>query len=49
MLVIPNFSPIPLEDAQSLVLSAVQPLPIIHLPLSQTYGYCLAEDVRADV
>lgn len=45
---VPNLSPIPLEEAQQLVFSTIRALPIIHIPLSQAYGYCLAETVKAD-
>lgn len=44
----PNSSPIPLEVAQNLVLSTVRTLQIIDLPLSDAYGYCLAESAMAD-
>lgn len=48
MLHIQNSSPIPLEEAQRLVFSTVRPLPVIHIPLSKAYGYCLAETIKAD-
>lgn len=47
-LYIPNASPIPLEEAQSLVLQTVRPLKRTEVPLSQAYGYCLARDITAD-
>jgi molybdopterin molybdotransferase len=48
MLHIPNSSPIPLEEAQNRVLSTVRTLRVIHLPLLNAYGYCLAKSVTAD-
>ncbi|MDQ0163749.1 MoeA family protein [Aeribacillus alveayuensis] len=48
MLYIPNSSPIPFEEAQRLILSAIRPLPVITIPLSKALGYYLAETVRAD-
>lgn len=48
MLNIPNSSPISLEEAQRLVLGAVDHLPVIRLPLANAYGYCLAETIIAD-
>lgn len=47
-LYIPNASPIPMEEAQRLVLATVHSLPTTYVPLSQAYGYCLAVDVRSD-
>jgi molybdopterin molybdotransferase len=48
MLHIPNSSPIPLEEAQNRVLSTVGNLRVIHKPLLNSYGYCLAESVTTD-
>jgi molybdopterin molybdotransferase len=48
MLEIPNSSPIPLDEAQRLVLSTVRPLPIVRIPISKAYGYYLAEEIKAD-
>lgn len=45
---IPNSSPVPLDEAQRLVLSTVRPLPIIQIPLSKAYGCYLAQEVKAD-
>lgn len=47
-LYIPNASPIPLEEAQRLVLATVRPLPVASIPLSRAYGYCLADPVLSD-
>ncbi|ALS23971.1 gephyrin-like molybdotransferase Glp [Paenibacillus naphthalenovorans] len=47
-LYIPNASPIPLEEAQRLVLATVRPLPLASIPLSRAYGYCLADPVLSD-
>ncbi|GGG13677.1 molybdopterin molybdotransferase MoeA [Paenibacillus abyssi] len=47
MLEIPNSAPIPLEEAQRLVLSAVQPLTVTRIPISEAHGYCLAEKLTA--
>lgn len=48
VLYVPNASPIPLEEAQRLVLTTVRPLPMAYVPLSQAYGYCLADNVLSD-
>ncbi|MFB4162309.1 gephyrin-like molybdotransferase Glp [Alteribacillus sp. JSM 102045] len=48
MLAIPNSSPIPLEEAQQLVLSTVRRLSVINVPLSEAYGFCLADSVKAE-